>query len=99
MKKIVRAIDVPPIHEEMPIHFIGTRVHGDKRLNQFEFVCSSCGAEGELGVRPNKTELINCPNHCGALFIQLPPRAMFQHPRLIEVTSSQVHKAKKGPQS
>ena len=90
----------PVVEDDAPIQFIGTRTHTNgKRMNQYRFTCSSCHAEGELGVMPNKTELIKCPNHCGALFIQLPARAMFQSPRLIEVTAGAMKKARRGKEN
>lgn len=88
-----RVQEIPTVNDDRPIHFIGTRIHGSKKMNQYEFYCSTCKADGELGVKPGKTELISCPNHCGALFIQLPALGMFQHPRLVEVTAKSIIKA------
>jgi hypothetical protein len=86
-----------PVHnDDLPIQFVGKREHANGRtMNQYQLNCSSCGAFGEVGVALNKKELIECPEHCGALFIQTHGKGMFARPVLVEITASSLTKAKK----
>lgn len=58
--------------------------------NVFALLCPVCGADGELGVKPNQARLIECPNKCGALFMQRRPRGMFAHPMLEHVLGGEI---------
>jgi len=37
--------------------------------NQYDFTCVGCGTKGELGLAVD-TVRFNCPEHCGASYIQ-----------------------------
>jgi hypothetical protein len=51
--------------------------------NTFALMCPVCGADGELGVKPDDlARLIECPNKCGAKFMQRRPRSLFAAPVL-----------------
>lgn len=66
--------------------FIGYR---DGR-NTFDFLCPVCESEGEIGVVPNERRLVQCPNECGALFVQRRPQGLFDHPVLVYVAGGQI---------
>ena len=51
--------------------------------NSYALVCPVCGAEGEIGVKPDKTTLLSCPDNCGAMFLQRHSgRSLFAKPTL-----------------
>lgn len=51
-------------------------------FNMYQLLCPVCEADGELGVRAGDTALVNCPNDCGARFIQRRAVGMFGKPTL-----------------
>lgn len=52
------------------------------RRNMFALLCPVCKAEGEFGIRPENFSLIECPNKCGALFLQQRRSGFFDKPTL-----------------
>lgn len=56
--------------------------------NVYDFECPQCHAQGELGVSPEKIALVECPNKCGAQFMQRRTKSLFGKPVLEHVFSN-----------
>jgi hypothetical protein len=77
---------MPRSDDHMP--FIGFR---DGR-NVFGLLCPVCRAQGEMGVRPEDARLIQCPNSCGALFMQRRRGSFFGKPVLEYIMGGKLRK-------
>ncbi len=60
--------------------------------NQYDFSCVKCGAACEIGAPRDYKALIECPEKCGALYIQIRQRGFYGRHVLTPVRGQQVSK-------
>ena len=53
--------------------------------NVYQFTCSRCGHECEVGIPLEHKALIACPENCGALYLQVRGSGFFGKPKLATV--------------